>query len=447
LVFSISGFKAHAQQKTKVDTRILFLFDASGSMYARMDKDSRINVAKRILSNIMDSLSKFQNIEVGLRVFGHRQTPAQWDCEDTKLEVPFKPNNHQEIKAKIKTIVPKGTTLIAYSLLQSANDFPVEAKVRNVVILITDGIEECKGDPCAISQALQSKGVILRPFVIGLGSTEEFRSAFECVGHYYDANTEDAFESVLKVVVTQAMNITTAHVNLLDGFSKPTETNVNMAFYNSKTKKLLHNFYHTMNEKGKPDTLFLDPNFTYRLVVNTIPPVVKDKIEINAGKHNIIGVDVPQGSLNFKITGMNVYPDLKCIIRESGDEKTLHVQNVSTTEKYIVGKYDIEILTTPRIVYKNLQLKENAVTSLEIPQPGKLMVVAFNKFYLADIYLMSGNEQVFVSRMSIDSRNTNIVLQPGVYKFVYRPKDSYRSAQTFEREFEIKSGSTTNMTF
>jgi Ca-activated chloride channel family protein len=138
---------------------------------------------------------------------------------------------------------------------------------------------------------------------------------------------------------------------------------------------------------------------------------------------------------------------LKCIIRESGDEKTLHVQNVSTTEKYIVGKYDIEILTTPRIVYKNLQLKENAVTSLEIPQPGKLMVVAFNKFYLADIYLMSGNEQVFVSRMSIDSRNTNIVLQPGVYKFVYRPKDSYRSAQTFEREFEIKSGSTTNMTF
>ena len=36
------------------------------------------------------------------------------------------------------------------------------------MILITDGIEECGGDH-AISIALQKKGIVLKPFVIGVG--------------------------------------------------------------------------------------------------------------------------------------------------------------------------------------------------------------------------------------------------------------------------------------
>jgi Ca-activated chloride channel family protein len=434
-----------AQQK--VTTRILFVMDASGSMYARMEKESRIEVAKRFMSKLMDSLAIIPNVEVALRLYGHRQTPAQWDCQDTKLEVPFKPNNHNEIKQKIKSIVPKGTTLIAYSLQQAAYDFPQEPKVRNVLILITDGIEECKGDPCAVSEALQSKGVILKPFIIGIGSTEEFRAAYECVGRYYDANTEESFENVLKVVISQAMNNTTTTVNLLDGFSRPTETNVNMTFYDSRTNQLLYNFYHTMNEKGKPDTLFIDPIYTYRLVINTIPPVSKDNIQIAAGKHNTIGVDVPQGTLLIKQSGLTAYPDLKCIIRKTGEDKTLHVLNINTIEKMLTGNYDIEILTTPRIIQRNIELKENYTTTLELAQPGKLMIVAFNQQYIADIYQMVRNEQFFVSRMPIEGRHTNLVMQPGRYKIVYRAKGSYRSTQTFEREFEIKSGSATNMTF
>jgi Ca-activated chloride channel family protein len=436
-----------AQAQQKVDTRILFIFDASGSMYARMDKETRIEVAKRLLSKMMDSLAPIPNVQVALRVFGHRQAPAQWDCQDTKLEVPFKPNNHAEIKTKIKTITPKGTTLIAYTLQQCANDFPIEPKVRNVVILITDGIEECKGDPCAVSEALQSKGIILRPFVIGVGSNEDFRSAFECVGRYYDANTEADFENVLNVVISQALNNTTTTVNLLDAFSRPTETNVNMSFYDNRTNQLLYNFIHTMNEKGKPDTLFIDPIYTYRLVVNTIPQVTKDNIQIVAGKHNTIGVDVPQGSLHIKQTGMTAYPDLKCIIRQPGDLKILHVMNANMIEKLIVGKYDVEILTLPRVIQHNVEVKENHTTVLELAQPGKLLIQSFTQKYIADIYTMNRNEQIFVSRFPIENRHNNLILQPGKYKLVYRRKDSYRASQTFEREFEIKSGSGTNISF
>ena len=72
-------------------------------------------------------------------------------------------------QAKIKMAQPKGTTPIAYSLEKSGADFPECANCRNIIILITDGEEECEGDPCAVSAALQSKGIVLKPFVIGVG--------------------------------------------------------------------------------------------------------------------------------------------------------------------------------------------------------------------------------------------------------------------------------------
>lgn len=59
----------------------------------------------------------------------------------------------------IKYLTPRGTTPIANTLAAAGNDFPPCDNCRNIIILITDGIEECNGDPCAVSQDLQ-KGVL-----------------------------------------------------------------------------------------------------------------------------------------------------------------------------------------------------------------------------------------------------------------------------------------------
>ncbi len=443
-LFLVAGKTTLFAQQEKVKTRILFLFDASGSMYAVMENDNRISVARRILTKLMDSLEKAKGVEVALRVYGHTSPPAKRDCKDTRLEVPFKPKNHDEIKKKVASISPKGTTLIAYSMQQAAGDFPKEPGVRNVVVLITDGIEECQGDPCAVSEALQSSGVILRPFIIGLGGTEDFRKAFECVGRYYNAATEADFDLVLNVVISQAINNTTAQVNLLDVYSKPTESNVDMTFYDMHSGQMIYNFVHTINEKGVPDTLLLDPIYKYRMVVHTIPPVEKTNIEITPGKHTTIGVDAPQGSLVLKTQGLTNYDRLHFIVRKQNDGKTLHVQDANTTEKYLVGKYDIEILSLPRIHQKGVEIKQSYTTAIEIPQPGRLTVMAVTQNYYADIYQMNRNELVWIYKIPTEVRMQNILMQPGKYKIIYRAKNSYRSGQTFEREFEIKSGATTN---
>lgn len=427
-------------------TRILFLLDASGSMYARMEKDSRINVAKRLLSNIVDSLEKAKNVELALRVYGHTSPPNKRDCKDTRLEVSFRKDNHEELKKRVQSISPKGTTLIAYSLQQAAYDFPKEPNTRNVIILITDGIEECQGDPCAVSEALQSQGVILKPFIIGLGSSADFQKAFECVGRYYDANTEDQFNNVLNIVVSQALNNTTAQVNLLDIYSRATETNVNMSFYDMDNGQLLYNYMHTINERGNPDTVQLDPLYKYKLVVHTIPQVVKENIIVSAGKHTIIGLDAPQGELLVKIDGVTNYEALKFIVKQAKDNKILHVQNANVKEKYIVGKYDLEVLTLPRMHFKDVAIDQSMVTTIQIPQPGKLNVTNQIQAYYMDIYQMIRGELVWIHKLPIDVQRHNITLQPGDYKLIYRAKGATRSNNTFARDFKIISGQANNIT-
>lgn len=442
LLFGLTATDVAAQRPAK--TRILFLLDASGSMFAQMDKTrNRMDVAKKLLSKVLDSLSNFKNVEVALRIYGHQSAITEQNCKDTKLEVPFKPNNHNDIKKKLAAVVPRGTTLIAYSLTQAGNDFP-DKNARNIIILLTDGLEECKGDPCAVSEALQKNGVTLRPFIIGIGASEEFRKAFECVGRYYDATTEYAFSQALNVVIAQALNSTTVQVNLLDTYGKPSETNANMSFYDSKTGQLLYNYVHAINDRGYPDTVSIDPTVTYDIVVHTMPPVKKEGVELNPGKHNIIGIDAPQGYLKLICEGMTNYSRLECIVRKPGEGQTLCIQDFNTTRKMITGKYDLEILSTPRIK-THVQINQNMIASISIPQPGRLNIAAGWDVW-GSIYHMVGNNLEWVCDVELQNRTQMIIMQPGIYKIVYRPKNQNRTYFTFEKEFRIASGLSTPIT-
>ena len=141
-----------ATKKTTPVTRILFIFDASQSMLGRWQSDTKFNIAKRIISEMLDSVANLKNTEFALRVYGHQHQFPPQVCTDTRLEVPFAPGNTVKIKSRLRTINARGTTPIAYSLEQSAKDFPPCANCRNIVVLITDGMEECSGDPCAVSK-------------------------------------------------------------------------------------------------------------------------------------------------------------------------------------------------------------------------------------------------------------------------------------------------------
>lgn len=430
-------------QPKPVKTRILFVLDASGSMLDPWQSANRMAIAKKVLSAMLDSLQKTPNTEIGLRVFGSMSPLSMNDCKDTRLEVPIRANNAAAIKAKLNILNAKGITPIAYSLEKAGADFQLSTeKTRNIIILITDGIESCEGDPCNVSFRLQQKGIILKPFIVGLGLSPEVAQKFECIGKYNNSENEDSFRKILKNVINTILNSSTSQINLLDENQQPTETNVHMTLHDALTGLVKYQFVHTLNARGKPDTLSIDPVSSYNLTVHTVPPVELKNVVLQVNTHNVISIPAAQGSLSLTVDGLSSYKDLQCRISKSGEQETVDIQAFNTTRKYLTGTYDLEIFTLPKTIVKGVKVRQSQVTNVKIPAPGLLTVLNTNNVPVyGSIYSESGFDLEWIWNITGNVPTETITLQPGNYRIVYRSRGSKKAMTTQEQKFKITSGS------
>ena len=427
----------YPQKKEEPVNRILFVFDASQSMLGRWQSGRKIDIAKQLLTNITDSLKDVKNLELGLRVYGHQRSFPPQDCDDTKLEINFIPSNifSERIRGKLSMNKAKGTTPIAKSLEEAAADFPIDNS-RNIVILITDGKEECGMDPCAVSRLFAKKGIILKPFVIGIGLDKSWQDNLDCVGTFFDAANERDFSNILNVVISHVVDNTTTQVNLLDSLGNPTETDVPLTFYDNFTDIVKYNYIHTMNSMGNPDTMIIDPVLKYKVIAHTIPPVESEIITISPGKHTIIPLKTPQGKLKIII---NTKENYQFIVRKTNQKETINVQTINSTQKYITGNYDIELLTLPRQYFNNIRINQNQLTKLQLPSTGLANILLPANGY-GGVFLNDGDELVEIYKFNGESNQYKLTLLPGKYTVVYRAKSSKKYIYTDEKTFVIKSG-------
>lgn len=441
LFFSFAAFsQTKVQQKIPDKTRILFLLDASGSMLEQWERpnQTRWSVAKSILAKLVDSLRLNSKLELGLRVYGHRSPQEIKNCKDTWLEVPFKGKNHSLIIEKLNEIKPKGVTPITFSLEQAAGDFPAGPGYRNIVILITDGIESCGGDLCAISKALQEKGVFLRPYIIGLGLRSE--KSLECAGKYIDADTPGKFYDVLNESIESTFAKTTVSVELLDGNNRPTETNVNITFANSVTGVPMYDFVHYLDRMGRPDTVQIDPVMDYDLIVNTIPAVIQKNVSIVTGKHNVITIPAAQGNLIVQQEGRKDN-NLQSIIRIKGQTEIINTQQSNLNFRYLAGKYEVETLTLPRRTF-DVEILPGKTKTVLLPAPG---VANFNTIStgFGSLYeLKEKGAQEWVCNLNDLRSLFSLNLQPGQYKIVFRVRQTTGSKFTGFKKFTVRPGET-----
>jgi Ca-activated chloride channel homolog len=437
-----------AQQQISERTRILFLFDASGSMLAPWENTYRIAAAKKLLSDLVDSLRVNPNLELALRVYGHQFHRKYQNCKDTRLEVPFAKNNHDDIKRKLLNITPQGTTPIAYSLQQAANDFDPNTNTRNIIIIITDGIESCDGDPCAVSLALQRRNIFLKPFIIGIGMDKNFEEQFKCVGEFVDAKNINSFRRALSSAITQSLQKATVSVKLLDINNQPTETNVNVTFMNSFTGDAQYEFVHYLDRYGRPDSVEVDPVLNYDLVVNTVPRVVLRDVHIEGGRHNVIRVKSPQGNLQLNMSGHTEYAGgVHALIRKAGKRTIEKVLTLPAKQKLLVGNYDIEVLTLPRTYLRNVSINQSQTADLNIESPGVINIVSSFPGYGSIYQLFPQGGQLWVANIDENTTRSILALQPGRYKFVFRSKNSLGSKYTQFKQTDIRPGSTVNIRF
>lgn len=425
-------------QQTRT-TRILFILDASNSMNSTWDKQTRMEAAKEVLIKSIEQLRGVPNLDVALRVYGH-QTPITndtQDCQDTKLEVPFGPNNIDAIKNKVRSLQAKGATPIARSLEAAAADFP-DSIAKNIIILITDGLESCDNDPCVIAKKLKEKGVKVTPFVIGLGMDLSYLEKFACIGTYSDAENKESFNKVLTNILTKVLVNTTVQINLNDHLKKPTETNVSMNLYEAGTNNLKYTFVHTINRYGNPDTLILDPSIKYDLVVHTLPKITKTNISIIKHMHNTINVDAPQGSLKFTAPNSSTQNGVLMRVMEKDKPQTINTQVFNVKDKYLIGTYDVEIFTLPRII-KRIEITQGKLSTIDVEAAGSLEFV-FPKPMIAQLFIDNASgKREWVCNLDESSLKGKLLLQPGNYVLVCRDKDQKSTAYTKEKKFKIES--------
>ena len=411
----ISVSNLYAQTKrAPVKTRILFILDESNSMTTNWESGKKIDVAVALLSKLVDSIKSIENVEMALRMYGHQSPVPPQDCGDTKLEIPFGPDNAEKIKLKLRITKPKGTTPIARSLEECGDDFPPCTNCRNIIILITDGIEACGGDPCKIALHFQSKGITIKPFIIGIGLDVKFKSAFECIGNFYNADKEGQFELIMKEVVHKSLNGTTAEIGLLNTAGEPKETNVNITLFDQKTGDIYKDFIHTLNFRGNPDTLSLPTSITYKVKVHTIPPVIKENVTLTEGKHNKINVNTPQGQLNIIQENGLELKGTNFIVRKHGDLNTVNIQELFEPVTYLTGSYDLEILTLPRIYLNDIKIFQSQLNILKIEQPGLINISFPSKGY-AGIYKYSKNNVELVTNLNMITRKEPIFATRTLY--------------------------------
>jgi len=437
----ILSLSLHAQQEKPL--RVLFVVDASRSMLSSWDRSTRFFTAKEVVEKITDSLDHMANVQMGLRIYGHQSPQPMNDCEDSKMEVLFKTANADAIQDKLDVIRPQGVTPIAYSLEQSIDDFGVNAKnYNNVVVLVSDGFESCGLNPCEVVLRMRNAGVITKSYVIGIGINETDYHQFSCMGEFMNIPSDDQTQQIADIAIAKILNAVYTRVDLLDIEQKATETDVVMTFYDTESGLEKYNYYHTINPRGIPDSITLDPNLVYNLQVHTTPPVFMKNVSIQPGMLNVITESSPQGYLKVAVRGETFKGRLNCIYRQK--DKTVTAQVSNTPQKLLVGVYDVEILTLPVVIIKNVEVEQDQTTTVEIQAPGYVTFLK-SDYCLGAIYEYKDNRLNEVFELNDSNLKETLALQPGKYKVIYRIKNKKDMTATKELEFEMVSGASQNV--
>lgn len=186
------------------DAALYYILDASGSMWGRASGETKIAAARGTLERLLRETP--ENTVTGLAVYGHRRKA---DCSDIEEIGLFAPLQADTLTAKIRRLSPRGKTPLADSIEFAAERIK-EAPYDTTIVLISDGIETCDRDPCAVTKALKESGASFRLHVIGFGVEDEAASQLACIaqaggGRYFKAGDSGELLSSLKQVKDSAL--------------------------------------------------------------------------------------------------------------------------------------------------------------------------------------------------------------------------------------------------
>lgn len=184
----------------------VIIYDGSGSMWGRLGARTKHDISRRAMAAILPSYNR--QIAMGLIAYGHRRKS---DCNDIQILAGPEPQQAADLVASINTIRPRGKTPIASSL-ESAATLLFENE-RGHIVLLTDGVENCRKDLCDTVTAIREAAPGLTISAIGLGLRQKDIPRIQCIADQGGGRL---------VIAKNAEDLTTGLLDIFDDIASGT---------------------------------------------------------------------------------------------------------------------------------------------------------------------------------------------------------------------------------
>lgn len=417
---------------------LVFVLDASGSMWGQIEGRNKIVIAREVLGDLIRNLP--DESHTALITYGHRR---KGDCKDIETLAPLEPIDKSRLTGIIDSLNPTGMTPLtdavkaALGLVRSGDD--------PTIILISDGLETCGGDPCKAVSEAKASGVGFLMHVVGFGIEEENIVQLECAaqaggGLYFDVKNASDLSAALEQAVKQ-----------------PDAKTVGRLSIKTVTNDELSDMAITITKTGETATLAAGRTYTgpdtnprlFSLPAGEYDVTVRglrfdgdnerrfDGVEIFAGESLERVVEFSTGKLGVKVVVNDKLGDAAVRVTHSGDGSTVAERRTYTSSQHnpavfelTAGQYDVSVkpVKSKGSAEKRLakiQIGAGETVEREVVYgTGKLSVKVTRNGRLSDarvsVYQSGSNKPVAEGRTYANAKNNpkQFVLALGSYDVV-----------------------------
>jgi len=191
----------------------MLIFDASRSMWGQIDGKNRIVIARQVLGQVFQ---RYENrLKLGIMAYGNRSSS---NCRDVNHIRPVGRIRAAAYTKAIQNISPRGKTPIARAIRLGAAKLDYKNK-KATLVLMSDGLDNCYGNPCAMAKKLEEAANFLTIHVIAFSVPKEDQPGLACIarntgGRFFVANNgpelSTAFDNIVEEISATNIPLTLA---------------------------------------------------------------------------------------------------------------------------------------------------------------------------------------------------------------------------------------------
>jgi hypothetical protein len=192
---SLAALTSSAVAQDEAATMIVL--DGSGSMWGQIDGTPKIEIAREAIGRMLADWPTER--QIGLMAYGHRR---EGDCEDIETLMTPAPLDRAAVEAALDGVTPRGKTPVGASVRAAAETVGQGGSV----VVVTDGLENCEADLCAVGEDLAASDAGFTAHLIGF-DVEDADGQLACLaeatgGRYIPASDAASLSGALQQVST-----------------------------------------------------------------------------------------------------------------------------------------------------------------------------------------------------------------------------------------------------